>query len=285
MNTFERTQEISNISPHSLYRVAVDLADAIAVIIPGPLVGALTYRGVITNDMIVALVFVGVDCRTSLGEAMDVISQCLAFRIFDDAQAHFACLASDGADNWWTIILVGASTSPFVGPPSRWVPPIEVFVTFFPPRSETSRLSQSVCPSAVSLAGVSGHSRVLPVSTPTQWCNAIRAPQPMCSTARLSESRAITVRLSAAAPAAFQTPSQCTDCTFGDNVCSGTSSTGFLWSCETRMLLPLEHHNEDISALPGENAPVSIAHSLLCLGDLVLEIPCLQVYHKFTHLQ
>lgn len=285
MNTFERTQKVSNIGPHSLGRVAVDLTDAIAVIISCPLVGSMAHRGMVTNDMVVALVLVGVDSRTSLGEAMDVISQCSAFRIFDNSQAYFTCLSSYSTDNRWTIILVGAAPSPFVGPTSRWIPLIEVFVTFFPPRSETSRLSQSVCPSVASLAGVFGHSLELPVSTPTRSCNAIRVPRPMSSMARLSESRVTTTRLSVAAPAAFQTPSPCTDCMSGDNVDSGKSSTGFPWSFETRMLLPLEHHNEDISALQGENAPGSIAHSLLCLGGLVLEIPCPRVYHTFTHLQ
>ena len=77
--------------------------------------------GPASGGQAVALVLVGVGLRSGLGKAMDVRTQGLAFRIFDDAQAHLAAFSPDRADNRRAVIGVGAASFAFVGSTTRRV--------------------------------------------------------------------------------------------------------------------------------------------------------------------
>jgi len=53
-------------------------------------------------------------------------------------QPALPTLPADGADDGWTIILIGAVPSSFVGAAVRRIARVAVFVAFLPPHSETS---------------------------------------------------------------------------------------------------------------------------------------------------
>ena len=62
------------------------------------------------------------------------------------SQAHLAALTANRPNDRGTVIRVSAVSPLFIGPAAGWVGWIWVIVTFFPPRSETFHLFQSVHP-------------------------------------------------------------------------------------------------------------------------------------------
>jgi hypothetical protein len=122
----------------------VDLPDAIAIIIPGPFFLTVIDGGMSADDMIVTPILIGIEGAAGLGETMPVSAQSSFGRIEHDPQPHLACFPTDRAHNRGAVIGLSASSRSFVSPTSRRISPVEVFVTFFPPRSETSRRFQSV---------------------------------------------------------------------------------------------------------------------------------------------
>jgi len=146
MHPFEGTEKIADIRPESFGGVTVDLADAIAIIIPRPFFLTVIDGGMSADDMIVTLILIGIQGAPGLGETMDVSTQRRFSRIEQDPYPNLACFPTDRADNRGTVIGISAASGPFVSPPTRWIRWIEVFVTFFPPRSETSHRFQSVHP-------------------------------------------------------------------------------------------------------------------------------------------
>ena len=73
MNTFERAQEITNIGPQSFGGVAVNFANAIAIIIARPFTRAMGNGRVRADDMVIALIFVSEDVRPDECELMDML--------------------------------------------------------------------------------------------------------------------------------------------------------------------------------------------------------------------
>jgi hypothetical protein len=144
VNATERTQEVAHRRPHPFGCIDVYFADAIAVVIARPFLLAMTDRRMRANDVIVALSFVGECHGMCQGEGMEVVNQGLFVSVVDHSQAHLSALAADCIDDRRPVIVVGAVSGPFVGPSARWIMRIRVQFTLSPPRSETSRLFQSV---------------------------------------------------------------------------------------------------------------------------------------------
>src|SRR5438270_729725 len=116
---------------------------AITVVIPCPLVLAVTNRPVRALDLIVALPFIGVTSGLWLGVVMHMLVQSLAAGMRAHAQAALPALPANRANHRWPVIFIGAVTAPLVGSTPRRIKRIAVLFAFFPPRSETSR--QSPC--------------------------------------------------------------------------------------------------------------------------------------------
>lgn len=135
----------------------MNFADAIAIIITSPFLVAVTNGGMGTNNVIVALPFIRIDSGSPLSEGVDVFFQSLLVGVMDQPEPDLATLAANCAHNRGAIIIVSAVSTPFVGPPPWGVVWIAVIVTFFPPRSETSRQFQSVHRARGFGAGPVGH--------------------------------------------------------------------------------------------------------------------------------
>ena len=69
----KRAQEITCARPQAFNSVGMDLPDAIAILIPGPFLLAVTHRVVIPLDAVVALPFISVTSSVSLGGPMDML--------------------------------------------------------------------------------------------------------------------------------------------------------------------------------------------------------------------
>jgi len=121
----------------------MDLPDAVTVVIAGPLLVTVADGGMGANDMIVALPFIRMDGRPSLGEAVDVFFQGLLVGVMNQPQPHLPTFAANRAHNRGSVIIVSAMTALFIGPWTGRVVRTAVIVTFFPPHSETSRQFQS----------------------------------------------------------------------------------------------------------------------------------------------
>jgi len=135
----------------------MNLSNTIAVIIAGPLFLAMADRGVGTNDMIIALPFIGVDRNPTLSERVNVIFEGDLVGMMDHSQPHLPAITAYGPHDRRAVIVVRAMPSLFIGSTAGWIFWITVIVTFFPPRSETSRLFQSVHLAKGFGAGPVGH--------------------------------------------------------------------------------------------------------------------------------
>ena len=123
----------------------MNLSDTIAIIITGPFFFTVTDRGVGTDDMIVALPFIGVNHDPNLSEGVDVVFQGLLVGMMHYSQAYLSTVTAYGANDRGAVIIVSAMPLLFIGPTAGRIIWVAVIVTFFPPRSETSRQFQSVC--------------------------------------------------------------------------------------------------------------------------------------------
>ena len=117
-------------------------ADSIAIIIARIFVNAVLNRRMAADDVIVSVRFVTVDNRFGVGELMHMGLQRFARRIRHDAQADLPTLAPNGSNNRRAIIRVGSAPTSVVRTATRRIKRIRVFLAFFPPHSETSRLFQ-----------------------------------------------------------------------------------------------------------------------------------------------
>src|SRR5574341_1409314 len=135
----KNAQEGSHARPHAFGRVGVNLTVAIAVIVACPLVEAMLNGGMSTIDQVVAIVFIGINGHSRLGEWMHRVAQGFAFRIFNNAQPDLPAHAPNRAQHGRTVILKGATSTLLIGTPPREIVGVKVLPAFFPPHSETSR--------------------------------------------------------------------------------------------------------------------------------------------------
>jgi hypothetical protein len=122
----------------------MNLSDTVSVIITGPLFLAVADGSMGPDDMIVALPFIGVDRSPNLSEGMNVFFESFPVGMMHHTQPHLSTITTYGPNDRGAVIIVSAMTRLFIGPTAGWIIRITVIVTFFPPRSETSRQFQSV---------------------------------------------------------------------------------------------------------------------------------------------
>ncbi len=142
MNTFERAQEITDICPHTFGGVAMNFANPITIIIAYPFASAMGNSSVGPDDMVITLVFIGEDVRPDQRKLMDMLDQGLPLSIHCHPQADLPTFSTNRPDNGRAVIGIGATPTPLVGPATRRVIQVKVFIPLFPPHSETFRRSQ-----------------------------------------------------------------------------------------------------------------------------------------------
>ena len=238
VHTSKGAQEIADSRPHPLDSVDVHFANPVTIIITCPFFLAVTDRCVRSDDMVVTLPFICVYLCTSQSESMHVLNQGFLVRVMNHTQTHLPTLTTDCADHRWTVVVICAVTALFVCPPSRKVFRIWMKLSFFPPRSETSRPFQSL-----DLASN------LVVVAVLRWLVYLCVCREAFGDIRLSRVQGLTlvrlcichevVSLLVLVESAFpQTRFHYIGCRCLDNACTGTRSTDSCLSCETRVPPP-----------------------------------------------
>src|SRR3712207_1606482 len=111
--------------------------DAIPVVVTRPFLVAMRDREMSALNLVVALVFIRVHMCPCPGELMHMRPQRGALCISDDSQPNLPRFATYSTQNRRSVIRVGAAPASFVRPPTRCVRRVKMFLTFFPPHSET----------------------------------------------------------------------------------------------------------------------------------------------------
>lgn len=104
----------------SFAAVAVDFAPAVAIIITRPFVGAVAHGRMVGMQPRVIAGFVRKEEDTGGSDAcFHNLATGHLVRMLDHPIAIGLGHAADHADDWWAVVLVGATPAPFVRAPSR----------------------------------------------------------------------------------------------------------------------------------------------------------------------
>ena len=169
MHAAKWSQKVPRCRPQPFNCVGVHFSHAISIVIACPFMLTVTDRAVFPLNRVVACPFIGVTLGRLLRRALHVLSESLAVRVLAHPPAPRPTLSADGADHRWPIIFIAPMSTPLVRSAPRRIQRSHVLVTFFPPRSETSRRfashglavrSDSTSPKrSVGFAGASGARR------------------------------------------------------------------------------------------------------------------------------
>jgi hypothetical protein len=126
--------------------VAVDLAAAVPVIIPGPFADAVADRGMGWVTTSVALPLIGIQlCAAHQKVFHHELMTRPSVRVVAHPKTLLARVAGDDADDGKTIIGIRAVPLALIGASPRWVTGIAMGRAFFPPRSGRVRRPQMPC--------------------------------------------------------------------------------------------------------------------------------------------
>jgi len=117
----------------------VNFADAITVIVTSPFLLAVADGGMGSNNMVVALPFIRIDRGPHSSEGVNVLFQGRLIGVMGHSEPNLSALAANRAHNRRAVIVISTVARLFIGPSSGRILGIGVKVTFFPPRSGTSR--------------------------------------------------------------------------------------------------------------------------------------------------
>src|SRR5512133_674611 len=121
MHATKGAQKRSHPSPHPFGRIGMHFTEAVTIIVTSPFLDGMTDSGMGSLELVITVVFIGVDLSGGLGELMNMPTKGGARRIADDAQPHLSALSPNRPDNRGTIIGIGSPSTPFIRPPSWWV--------------------------------------------------------------------------------------------------------------------------------------------------------------------
>ena len=99
----------------------MNLSDTIAIIIPSPLFLAVADRGVGTDEVIVALPFIGVDRDPTLSEGVNVSFEGCLVGMMHHSQPDLPTITTYGPHDRGAVIIVGAVPPLFIGSTARWI--------------------------------------------------------------------------------------------------------------------------------------------------------------------
>jgi len=142
----KRVQKVARRGPQAFDGVGMNLVDTIAIVIPCPFFLPMTYSVVSTLEPVVALPFICVTSGVSFGVAMYVLLQRFALGMVTNAQATLPTMTPHGSDNGKPIVVVRAMPALLVSAAPGRIKGIGVFLSFLPPRSETSQPSPCRAP-------------------------------------------------------------------------------------------------------------------------------------------
>src|SRR5579859_802405 len=277
MDTAKRPQEGAQASPQAFQAVGMHFTDSITVVIARPFVDGVAHAGVGTLQGIVGVGLVGVNWHTRSREGMDMPTQACRSRIGFDTEAHLSGVTPHHADNGRTVILICATSAPFVGPASRRVKDIRMHSPFFPPHSGTSHHFRFPYPAKP--LSVASAVPVLVARDANSTASRSRGPTLVTglSSSRLSESLALAKPLGPDSDGAGRTRCHCISCKSAHSGI-GTPSTGFCASGGIRARLRPLPHTSDISARSGGNTAPPMPYFRRDLSGPLLEIPCPILY-------
>jgi hypothetical protein len=132
VDSAERSQKVACAGPHALGGIDMDLSNTIAIIISCPFMFSVIDGHMWAWNLTIPGPFIRIGKRSRLRETHHMLLQRLAIRVLNDAQAHLSTLASDRADDGWSVIVIGAVPTLFVGPTTRRGRRITMFSAFFP---------------------------------------------------------------------------------------------------------------------------------------------------------
>lgn len=136
-------QEVSHLRPQTLNRVRVNFSNSIAIVITRPFFLAMIDCGMRATQVVIAAPLVAVASCSRRSVLLNVAMKCPFVGSRADSQATLPAAPPNGPHNRWAVILVCAMTAPFVGTSAWRIIFVLMTFSFFPPRSETSRLFQS----------------------------------------------------------------------------------------------------------------------------------------------
>ena len=135
----ERPQEITQSGPHTLGRIHMDFAYAVAIVIACPLMTTMRDSRMSAVKAVITGILIGIDVSVQRSEVFHVTLQRHPFRIDNNSQPNLTPFASNRAENWGTVIGKSSPSAPFISPRPWGVGGVGVFDSFFPPNSGTSR--------------------------------------------------------------------------------------------------------------------------------------------------
>ena len=229
VNPSEGAQKVAQRRPKALNGVDMHLAYAVPILVPRPFPIAVADGLSVSFDLVVSLPFVGVDRCKIRGVSMDMWTQALPIGAAKHSQAHLSALSTDGADNWGAIVLIRPVSLCFVGPAPRRIFRVTMRLSFFPPRSETSRRSRFARRTAVSRAGAGWRSPEAAGGShvPSFGSDPVLGPSSRCSSPEQHPAKAR--RPSRAAGDAPRRPFRCRACRFEHTPYSARLATGCTW--------------------------------------------------------
>jgi len=252
VNTSERAQKVAGCRPQSFDGVDMHLSHSISIVISRPLFLAMTHRAVGAIDSVVALPLIGVTNSLLFCVPMDVLLQRFAIGMVAYAQASLPTLPAHRPDDGRPIIVIRAVSPPLVGAAARRIKRIAVWVSFFPPRSETSHRFPSL--HRARPAGLTSHRRWLGFFCATGVRTDGRATVPRLrrSPVHLYKPRALTTPRVGAQGCSPQRGSQ-----YRGYRCAGSFGSGnrqpHACACETHALVALLLRSADIAVLWDES--------------------------------
>jgi hypothetical protein len=149
VDTPEGTQVRAKRCPRAFAGVTVDLADAIMIIIAGPLPHAVTYRDMGGIAAVITLPFIRVQDRALLRDTVsDQVSACAPVRVITYPEALLTRVTRDDADDGRTIIRISPVPLALIRAPAGRIRGVAMGGTFFPPHSDTVHPPQRRCRSS-----------------------------------------------------------------------------------------------------------------------------------------
>src|SRR6266511_2260468 len=146
MNTAEGAQVSTERRTCPFTSIAVDLALAITIIIPRPLVHAVADGRMAPMTAAIALPLIGIKPRAARCNIFG--NQRLTgprIRVVTHPEALLTRLPRDHTDDRGAIVGIGAMPFPFIGAPTGWIGGIQMRGAFFPRRSGTVHPPQRRC--------------------------------------------------------------------------------------------------------------------------------------------
>src|SRR5258708_17638345 len=136
MNTAEDAQIGSQGSPKAFTSIAMDFADAIAVVIACPFVPGMADGAMPGVQTRVIRGFIGKQQRGLRGDTgLDNLSAGGLVSVLDHPVAVLASFTTDDPDNGWSVVLIGAASPHLVCAGAGPVARVGVRGSFFPPHS------------------------------------------------------------------------------------------------------------------------------------------------------